>query len=166
MWQRPAEPSDPTLVRHHHCRLNSHFLSWCPCCSDSTVDCLTSCMEMPVYADDKMLWVCELNIARTKHEHPFSSTHKGICLHAFSCAIRNLLLTWCQTSCMYSSSAVDLTVEELPRAERAHARTCLITYKHDCVAVAVIGCVCPLDLRSELGGLAFVGQNAGHGLPL
>lgn len=34
----------------------------------------------------------ELNIARTKHEHPFSSTRKGIRLHAFSCAIRNLLL--------------------------------------------------------------------------
>lgn len=106
----------------------------------------------------------ELNIARTKHEHPSSSSHKGIRRHAFSCAIRNLLLTWCHNSCMYSSSAVDLTVEGLPRAVRA--RACLITYKRDSVAVSVICCVCPLDLRPELCGLAFVGQNAGHGLPL
>lgn len=82
----------------------------------------------------------ELNIARTKHEHPFSSTHKGI---SSNCAVTNLLLTWCHNSCMYSSSAVDLTAEGLPRAERAHAHACLITYKHDSVAVSVICYILP-----------------------
>lgn len=67
---------------------------------------------------------------------------------------------------MYSSSAVDLTVEGLPGAERAHAPACLIAYRHDCVAVSVICYMCPLDLKPELCGLAFVGQNAGRGLPL
>lgn len=68
----------------------------------------------------------KLNIARTKVEHPFSSTHKGICLQALNWATRDWLLTWCQNSCMYSSSAVDLKAEGLPRSECAHA--CLPDY--------------------------------------
>lgn len=90
----------------------------------------------------------ELKIARTKHEHPFSSTHTGICLHAFSCAIRNLLLTWCQNSCMYSSSAVDLTVEGLPRAERARAR--VLAWLHTSMTVwqFLWSATCVLSTRS------------------
>lgn len=67
---------------------------------------------------------------------------------------------------MYRPSAVDLTVEGLPRTERALTHACLIAYEHDYVVVSVICYTCPLDLKCELHGLAFVRQNAGHGFPV
>lgn len=72
-------------------------------------ECSTPCMEMPLMPVTKC---CELNIAGTKHEHPFSSTHKGIrlpwtvlsetyCWHdvrALVC-IDHQLLTWQLRGC-------------------------------------------------------------------
>lgn len=110
----------------------------------------------------------QLNIARTKREHPFPGTPEDISLQL---RYRSPLFTWCQRSCMWSSSAIDLTVEGLPkRRVCTWACTCVCTcaWFHPSMSVwrFLWSATCPLDLKAELFGLAFAGQNAGHGLPL
>lgn len=104
-------------------------------------ECSTPCMEMPFMPVTKC---CERGV-----KHSWDQTWTSVLQHsqrhlpALNCAIRNLLLTWCQSSCMYRPSAVDLTVEGLPGAGRARACTLM----RMTVAVSVIRYMCPLDLE-------------------